>query len=243
MGHLSYACFGYADDVNLLAPSVGALQELISICEGFAEEYNVTFNEKTRMRIGGKGTAPGRCVTMKGVPIEWKTKIRHLGNIITYDLCDYHDIKFKKGVFISQVNKLNAKFPFVSSVVKGHLLQTYCCAWYGSQTWDLVGNGVNKMNVEWNKAVRRTLNLPYCTHRRLLPLIVNGKSFINQHFNRIEKYINEFRSSNNDHISFIAETAKMRVTGPLGRNWARLYAKDDLVPSNLKMRILLQTPI
>ena len=22
----------------------------------------------------------------------------------------------------------------------------------------------------------------------------------------------------------------MRVTGPLGRNWARLYAKDDLVP-------------
>ena len=32
MGHLSYACFGYADDVNLLVPSVGALQDLITIC-------------------------------------------------------------------------------------------------------------------------------------------------------------------------------------------------------------------
>ena len=29
MGNLSHACFGYADDVNLLAPSVGALHDLI----------------------------------------------------------------------------------------------------------------------------------------------------------------------------------------------------------------------
>ena len=55
MGHLSYACFGYADDVNLLAPSVGALQDLITICENFAKEYHVIFNEKKCfcMRIGG----------------------------------------------------------------------------------------------------------------------------------------------------------------------------------------------
>ena len=46
MGHLSYTCFGYADDVNLLAPSVGALQDLITICENFAKEYHVIFNEK-----------------------------------------------------------------------------------------------------------------------------------------------------------------------------------------------------
>ena len=54
MGNLSYASFGYADDVNLLAPSVGALQDLITICENFAKEY-VIFNEKQSfcMRIGG----------------------------------------------------------------------------------------------------------------------------------------------------------------------------------------------
>ena len=46
MGHLSYACFGYADDVNLLAPSVGALQDLIIICEKIAKEYHFIFNEK-----------------------------------------------------------------------------------------------------------------------------------------------------------------------------------------------------
>ena len=46
MRHLSYACFGYADDVNFLAPSVCALQDLITICKNFDKWYNVIFNER-----------------------------------------------------------------------------------------------------------------------------------------------------------------------------------------------------
>ena len=114
------------------------------------------------------------------------------GNFITHDLSDLNDITYKKGVFISQNNRLNARFPFVSSGVKDHLLQTYCCSFYGYQTWDLYGKHVNQLNVEWNKVVRRTLNLPYKTHRRLLPLIVNGKSFKSQHCSRLHKYVNGF---------------------------------------------------
>ena len=67
------------------------------------------------------GTTPRRSVTMNGEPILWKSQIRHLGNFITHDLSDLNDITFKKGVFTSQVNRLNARFPFVSSGVKGHL--------------------------------------------------------------------------------------------------------------------------
>ena len=181
------------------------------------------------MRIGGDGTAPRRSVTVNGEPILWKSQIRHLGNFITHDLSDLNDITYKKGVFISQVNRLNARFPFVSSGVKGHLLQTYCCSFYGCQTWDLYGKHVNQLNVEWNKAVRRTLNLPYKTHRRLLPLIVNGKSFKSQHCSRLHKYVNGFFSSENIYVSFIGAKAKTRVTGSLGRNWARLAVMDGLV--------------
>ena len=126
-----------------------------------------------------------------------------------------------KGPF-DDVNRLNARFPFVSSGVKGHLLQTYCCSFYGCQTWDLYGKHINQLNVEWNKAVWRTLNLPYKTHRRLLPLIVNGKSFKSQHCSRLHKYVNGFFSSENIYVSFIGAKAKTRVTGSLGRNWARL---------------------
>ena len=87
-----------------------------------------------------------------------------------------------------------------------------------------------QLNVEWNKAVRRTLNLPYKTHRRLLPLIVNGKSFKNQHCSRLHKYVNGFFSSENIYVSFIGAKAKTRVTGSLGRNWARLAVMDGPVP-------------
>ena len=138
----------------------------------------------------------------------------------------------KKGVFISQVNRLNARFPFVSSGVKGHLLQTCCCSFYGCQTWDLYGEHVNQLNVEWNKAARRTLNLPYKTHRRLLPLIVNEKSFKSQHCSCLRKYVNGFFSSENIYVSFIGAKAKTRVTGSLGRNWAHLAVMDGLVSSD-----------
>ena len=47
--HISYAVFGYADDVKLLSPTIRRLQKLLEICETFAQEYNVIFNaEKTQ---------------------------------------------------------------------------------------------------------------------------------------------------------------------------------------------------
>ena len=50
---------------------------------------------------------------------------------------DAYDIKAKTNVFISQVNTLNNKFSGVTCNVRGKLLQSYCCAWYGCKTWDL----------------------------------------------------------------------------------------------------------
>ena len=44
--------------------------------------------------------------------ILWKSQIRHLGNLVIHDISDLNDITYKKGVFISQVNRLNAGFPF-----------------------------------------------------------------------------------------------------------------------------------
>ena len=72
------------------------LSDLKTICEKFAKEYHVIFNEKKSfcMRIGGNGTAPRRSVTMNGEPILWKSQIRHLGEFITHDLRDLNDITY-----------------------------------------------------------------------------------------------------------------------------------------------------
>ncbi len=36
-------CLAYADDLTLIAPLRKALQTMISICEGYAADYNVSF--------------------------------------------------------------------------------------------------------------------------------------------------------------------------------------------------------
>ena len=172
VGHLSYAGSGYADDVVIISPSICAMQQLLDICDSFAREYSVMFNAKKTicMRIGNNGQPPKRMVKLDGIPIQWKSQVKHLGNVISHDLCDSHDIKAKKHIFISQVNTLNNKFSSISCTTRGKLFQTYCCAWYGWQTWDLNTKMALHMNIEWNKAVRRTMRIPYDTRTCLLYL-------------------------------------------------------------------------
>ena len=94
-----------------------------------------------------------------------------------------------------------------------------CCSWYGCQTWDLPSKSVRQMNIEWNKAVRRTLHGPYTTHTNLLPLLVKGKPFKTQHFSRVSKFV-QFRS-NNTSVIFIGGLARYSSSGALGRNYPR----------------------
>ena len=226
IGHLSYAGAGYADDVGLLTPSTRALQKLLHICEKFGHEYNVIFNAKKTvcMRIGSNGEPPTRVIKLNDTAVVWRTRIKHLGNILTPDLSDKCDIEYKKGVFVSQVNTMNNRMSAVSANVKGQLLQTYCCSWYGCQTWDLVSRWAHEMSIEWNKAVRRTLRIPCTTHTSLLPAIVKRATFKQQHAARVQKFVRSFLSSSNEHVALIGERARHCTAGALGRNWARCAA-------------------
>ena len=227
VGHLSYAGIGYADDVTTAAPSMTALQSIICLCAEFGRECDVLWNwtKSKCIKIGGNGVAPRRNIILNGKALKWKNKVEHLGHKLRYDLSDYDDIMSKKGSFISQVNKLNVQFKTVPSLLKGKLLQTYCASWYGCQIWDLDSNMVQAMQTEWNKAVRRTLKIPYQTHRNLLPLIVKSRTFEDQHFKRVSKFVNSIVESENEHLAFIGERAKSYSHGSLGRNYRRCMDK------------------
>ena len=133
---------------------------LVKTSGSFASEYGVTFNAKiTECICFGKNTCPlQRQVNVNGQRIKWKDKVRYLGNILTKDMCDDADIRATRGEFIGSVNRLNVQFRVVPDQIRIRLLQTYCTAWYGCQTWLLNTNNVKGMNIEWKKAVRRTLN-------------------------------------------------------------------------------------
>ena len=128
------------------------------------------------------------------------------------------------------MNRLNNKLSVVSANVKGQLLQTYCCSWYGCRTLDLVSKLAQTNAVEWNEAVRHTLGIPYTTHTVLLPGITGSKPFKEQHTSRVFKLISSFFSSHNDYVLLIGERARFCAVGALGRNWDRRAMADIAAP-------------
>ena len=180
VGHMSYAAFGYADDLLLLSPSIHGIEILVKTSESF---FGVNFNaKKTECICFSKNACPlQRQVNVNGQRVKWKDKVKYLGIILTNDMCDDADIRAKRGEFIGSVNRLNAQFRVVPDQIRIRLLQTYCTAWYGCQTWLLNTTPVKGMNIEWKKAVRRTLNLPRTTRSKLVPLLAANRSFQEQH--------------------------------------------------------------
>ena len=89
VGHMSYAAFGYADDLLLLSPSIHGLEMLVETSESFASEYGVTFNaKKTECICLGKNSCPlQHQVNVNGQRIKWKDKVKYLENILTKDMC------------------------------------------------------------------------------------------------------------------------------------------------------------
>ena len=98
---------GYADDVTLMSPSIRDLKQMVHICETFAAEYDIKFNEKKTVAIlFGKGESPECHLKLNGQPVTWVREVKHLGNVVTSDLTDARDCARKRSFCIGSVNKL-----------------------------------------------------------------------------------------------------------------------------------------
>ena len=223
IGHVSYSALGYADDVGLLTPSVQALQDLLHICETFSEQFRVVFNSKktTCMRIGSNGDPPARAVSLNGSPLTWTRRIKYLGNIITCDLKDSEDITFKKGAFISQVNRLNCKILKYLAMFRAS-----CCKHIAARGMD-VKHGISPTSLR----ARWTLNgiklfaahCAFLTRRiQIFCLCWSKESLLWLNISPVcQNLYNLFVHSNNTSVVFIGALARYSSSGALGRNYTR----------------------
>ena len=232
IGNKFYGGLSYADDLKLLSPSVYGLQKLLQICEDFGNEYSVKYNAKKTVcicyGISDSSVCDIRRLRINGTHIIWQTRVKYLGNIHVSDMSDNYDIDYKKGVYISAVNKVNHQFSLAPSRVKAFLLQTYCSAWYGSQTWPLHTAAVKRFNTQWNKAVRKTMNIPYRTRTKLLPYLADNENFQRQIEKRFLRMFQGMLNSKNSKISYIAHKSTTNSYGVLGQNRIFLMRKYDL---------------
>ena len=100
IGHINNGQSGYADDVQMLSPSVTGLQKMVNLSEEFGREYDVSFNAKKTvgMCFGDQMLFKQlRHIVLNGAKISWDTSAKHLGNMLSTPQNDACDINVNMG--------------------------------------------------------------------------------------------------------------------------------------------------
>ena len=86
----------YADDITILSPSIGGLNETLKICHIFAEKNSILFNSKKTVCIKfGGNVVRNEEAYLNSHPLLWMDKVRHLGNIIVRIVMKYMIVLLK----------------------------------------------------------------------------------------------------------------------------------------------------
>ena len=164
-------------------------------------------------------------VILNGKQVEWKEEVRHLGNIISSTLSDAPDCALKRSQFISFVNKMIGNYRNVHTDILCRLFGTYCCSFYGSELWGCNSTGFSRIVTEWHKAVRRVIQLPYCTHRWLLGPLSGQCNIIEQLHCKTVRFIVRGINHTNPIVKLICKIALTSARSPVGANMAFLRCK------------------
>ena len=179
IGNLCANAFAYADDLVILSPSCSALNEMIGICELYANEYKLKFNpEKCTLLIFADSEFYFNNVniTLNGCRIKNVHSEFHLGhqfcssftqtsNMIHFENI-IRDIKVRTNVVVNE-------FRQISWQSKVKLFLSQCSYLYGCPLWSLDDPKIKELCTAWKVCSRKVLNLPCRTRSRLLHQIMD----------------------------------------------------------------------
>ena len=180
MGGICSNAFAYADDVIILSPTCHALKRLITICENYGVEYDLTFNPtKCVLLIFGdsNNNINNVNITMFGRNIETVFNEKHLGHLLSSSgsLINIepiiNDMKIRTNVIINN-------FHSTSKSSKVNLFNSQCMALYGCPLWNLQDRKLDELFKTWRVCCRRLLELHPRTKSCLLPDIMNTFQFV-----------------------------------------------------------------
>ena len=146
----------------LLAQSAKSLQKLVTICEKYGLEHNITFNTKKSycmyISYNKKGMKILPSIFLNGKKLEYVDKIKYLGVIITSDFRDDDDMQRQLAAINIRNNVLIRKFNMCSFNVKKVLYKSFCCNLYCSFLWwHNTNQSEKKLRIACNKGLRRFL--------------------------------------------------------------------------------------
>jgi hypothetical protein len=169
--HLGNICvnnISYADDMVLLAPSVGALRKLLNICEKYTSSHGLLYNIKKSQymifKAGNKCLDVVPPIRLYGLPLCRVNQFKYLGHIVTPDLKDDVDMERERRAVSTRANMLARRF-HCCSAVKITLFKAYCTSFYSSSLWvSGLQKSYSALRVQYNNAFRTLLRLPrFCS--------------------------------------------------------------------------------
>ena len=218
--------FGYSDDNLLIAPSIHALQEMLSICERFAEAHNLQFStNKNPVKCKTKCIAflrkkrelPG--MKLCGTNLPWVDKFKHLGNHLENEVNGMkYDIKLKKAQLVTKYCELNQEFYFSHPKTRFELSQIYCSHFTGSPLWNLFGEEAEKLEGSWNRNAKVAFDLPFATHRYLVKHVVQCDHVKETLVKRFLSFIVQVKKSSKIMPQHILNTIQHDVRSTTGSN-------------------------
>lgn len=169
---------GYADDLLLLCPSRGGLQEMLTIAQNYAQSHNVGFStnpnpkkSKTKGIIFRYKNDKSETAKLElcGNKLPWVEGAKYLGNRLTDQINGLkEDTYIKRARYIERNCEINQEFHYVHPELKCKLNRIYNSSFPGSNLWDLTSDAAQSIINSWSVSVRHMWDLPRETHRRFI---------------------------------------------------------------------------
>ena len=212
---------------------------MITTMEEYAASHNLKFStdpdpRKCKTKCLAYLKKPRELPSMKlcGNPLPWVDSVKHLGITVTnsIDGC-LKDIMAKRAQYIQRSNELLQEFHFAHYSTKLKLNSVYNSHFSGSNCWDLTSRAGQMFEGTFNRNIKLTLNLPYPTHRNILPVISHAKPLRITLAKRFLTFVGKLRSSEKPvlrHTVRLVENDTRTVTGRNLRNILLLTDRPDV---------------
>ena len=245
----------FADDLILLSPSRDALQKQLNICETYAARHNLVFStdpdpKKSKSKCiffhKGREEEPKK-VVLCGKPLPWVPQAAHLGHMLhqsgSQELC----CSMARASYIGNSNEILNMFEFATPAQILTAVQTYSCALYGSNLWDLYGTAACKLYRSWFTTCKLANNLPPQCHTYIVEHYLSGPlpSLKQIVIKRYVQFVQKLFSGENSVIQQVAALAVSTVRSGTGLNVYNIQRefKKDLLYVNKQEFILDKTEL
>ena len=232
----------YADDLLLIAPTRGAMQQMLQVCDSFAGRYNICFStdptpskskSKCIYMVGNKRNLVKPAALMLGdKELPWVETASHLGHELHQSGRMDRDAKQKRAEFISKSVEIREVFKFASPVEILHAMKVYCASFYGSMLWDLTSEGATQAFNAWNTAVKLAWDCPRQTRSYLLKhvLACNLSSAKTDILSRYAKFFHSLRLSTSREVAVMAALVSRDIRSTTGSNLRMIEDTSGLSP-------------